>query len=117
MAEHSKFIRGLLDPTQEELIKIAHEFGKEFDALNKAVIEAIEKSLPIDNITVEILEATKNLREFNTQATEGLLECKILSIIIPLLSDHVLRESNHYLRLLKMFEGADYLVMGTDWLE
>lgn len=104
MAEHSKFIRGLLDPTEEELIKIAHEFGKEFDALNRAVIEAIEKSLPIDAITDEILEATRNIKEFNTQGTQGLLNCQILSIIIPLLGDHVLRESNHYLRLLEMFK-------------
>jgi hypothetical protein len=107
MAEHSKFIRGLLDPTEEELFEIANAFGKEFDALNKAVIEAVERCMPIDEITAEIIVATKNIKEFNTQGTIGLLECKIKSIIIPLLGDHVLRETNHYLRILKMFNKAE----------
>ena len=29
------------------------------------------------------------------------LNCKIDSIILPLLADHVLREANHYIRLLE----------------
>ena len=32
---------------------------------------------------------------------EGIETCKIKSIILPLLADHVLREANHYLRLLE----------------
>ena len=35
MAEHSKFIRGLLDPTENELITTANNFGNEFDKLTK----------------------------------------------------------------------------------
>ena len=31
---------------------------------------------------------------------KGILECKIQGLILPLLADHVLREANHYLRLL-----------------
>lgn len=107
MAEHSKFIRGLLDPTENELINAANDFAKEFDELTTAVEEAIEKCLPMDEITNESLEATKGVRDFNAQGTEGLLECKIRSIIIPLLGDHVLRESNHFIRLLKKFQKMD----------
>jgi len=33
MAEHSKFIRGLLDPSEDELILAANNFGNEFDQL------------------------------------------------------------------------------------
>lgn len=104
MAEHSKFIRGLLDPTEDELIKTANNFGNEFDQLTVEAKQAIDKTLPISKVTGDSLKATKKIREFNTQGTKGLLECKIKSIIIPLLGDHVLRESNHYLRLLKIFE-------------
>lgn len=104
MAEHSKFIRGLLDPTEDELIKTANNFGNEFDQLTVEAKQAIDKTLPISKVTDDSLKATKKIREFNTQGTKGLLECKIKSIIIPLLGDHVLRESNHYLRLLKIFE-------------
>jgi hypothetical protein len=104
MAEHSKFIRGLLDPTENSLINIANDFAEEFDELAEKVIEAMDKSLPIDRITEESLVATREVSKFNAQGTEGLLECKIQSIILPLLGDHVLRESNHFIRLLEKFQ-------------
>lgn len=106
MAEHSKFIRGLLDPTENELINAANNFGNEFDQLTAEAKQAMDKTIPLDKVTKDSLEATKAIRAFNTQGTEGLLECKIKSIIIPLLGDHVLRESNHYLRLLKIFNKS-----------
>lgn len=100
MAEHAKFIRGLLDPTEEDLIKTANMFGNEFDILTARAIELNDK---ISDITEEDLNATKNIRNFKAQSTAGLLNCDIRSIIVPLLGDHVLREANHYLRLLKIF--------------
>ncbi|MFX0547731.1 DUF2935 domain-containing protein [Hathewaya histolytica] len=104
MAEHSKFIRGLLDPTEEELINIANNFGNEFDELTEEAKEALDMTIPISEVTEESLDATREIRQFKTQATEGLINCQIRSIIIPLLGDHTLREANHYLRLLKIFE-------------
>jgi hypothetical protein len=100
MAEHAKFIRGLLDPTEEDLIKTANMFGNEFDVLTAKAIELNDK---ISEITEEDLKATKDIRNFKAQGTAGLLNCDIRSIIVPLLGDHVLREANHYLRLLKIF--------------
>jgi hypothetical protein len=105
MAEHAKFIRGLLDPTEEELFKMANDFGNEFDQLTKAAKAALEKTIPPEKVTEESLKATQAIRDFKAQGTRGLLECKIRSIIIPLLADHTLREANHYLRLLKNFKG------------
>ncbi|MGE5473287.1 MAG: DUF2935 domain-containing protein [Ignavibacteriales bacterium] len=104
MAEHSKFIRGLLDPTEETLIETANNFANEFDELTKEAQEAMEKAIPLSKVTEDSLKATTDIKNFNTQGTQGLLNCKIKSIIIPLLGDHVLRESNHFLRLLKIFE-------------
>lgn len=40
------------------------------------------------------------LRDFKEEATKGILGCKIKSVILPLLADHVVREANHYIRLL-----------------
>lgn len=105
MAEHSKFIRGLLDPTEEQLFKAADLFGNEFDQLTAQAKQAMDQTLPMAQITNSTLNATQKIRDFNAQGTKGLLDCKIKSIIIPLLGDHVLRESSHYLRLLKIFEG------------
>jgi hypothetical protein len=103
MAEHSKFIRGLLDPSENELIIAANNFGNEFDQLTAEAKQAMDKTIPLKKVTIDSLNATKQIRDFNTAGTQGLIGCKIKSIIIPLLGDHVLRESNHYLRLLNMF--------------
>ena len=103
MAEHSKFIRGLLDPSENELINTANNFGNEFDELTSEAIQAIDMTVPIAKVTSDSLRATKAIRDFKAQGTQGLLKCRIRSIIVPLLGDHVLREASHYLRLLKMF--------------
>ncbi|KRQ87562.1 hypothetical protein ABG79_00363 [Caloramator mitchellensis] len=106
MAEHSKFIRGLLDPTENELINTANNFGNEFDKLTKEAIEAMDAAMPIAKVTEDSLKATIEIKKFKQQGTQGLVDCKIKSIIIPLLGDHTLREANHYLRLLKIFKTA-----------
>lgn len=103
MAEHAKFIRGLLDPTENELINTANDFGNEFDQLTNEARAAMDMTLPLEEVTNESLRATEQIRDFKAQGTQGLLECRIRSIIIPLLGDHTLREANHYLRLLRTF--------------
>lgn len=103
MAEHSLFIRGLLDPTENELIIAANNFGREFNTLYEEARAAMDQTLPISKITDDSLKATMEISNFNEQGTQGLLNCQIKSIIIPLLGDHVLRESNHFIRLLRIY--------------
>jgi hypothetical protein len=103
MAEHSKFIRGLLDPTENDLISKANDFGNEFDQLTEEAKAAMDNTFPAEQVTADSLMATKEIRDFKAQGTQGLIECKVKSIIIPLLGDHTLREANHFLRLLKSF--------------
>lgn len=103
MAEHSKFIRGLLDPTENDLINTANNFSNEFDQLTAEAKAAMDMTIPLAKVTEDSLKATTEIRDFKAQGTQGLVECKIKSIIIPLLGDHTLREANHYLRLLKIF--------------
>ena len=106
MAEHAKFIRGLLDPTENNLISQADSFGKEFDQLTAEAQAAMDATDPLTRVTDDSIKATEDLRNFKAQGTQGILACQIRSIIIPLLGDHVLREANHYLRLLTMFERS-----------
>lgn len=47
-----------------------------------------------------LLETIK-LRDFKKAGVEGIVECKIKSIILLLFADHVLREANHYIEVLK----------------
>jgi hypothetical protein len=106
MAEHSKFIRGLLDPTENDLIITANEFGNQFDQLTAEARQAMDRTIPPGRVTADSLQATKEIKAFKTAGVQGILGCRIRSIIIPLLADHVLREANHYLRLLNTFSGA-----------
>ncbi len=100
MAEHAKFIAGLLDPSEEALIDTARMFGQEFDKLTIEAKQATMKTYDNSASTVDSIAAMERLRNFKIAGTEGLLACKIKSIIIPLLADHVLREANHYLCVL-----------------
>jgi hypothetical protein len=108
MAEHSKFIAGFLDPSEEALIDTARMFGKEFDALTAEAAEAMRQTGGIARVTAESRDAAKRLRDFKEAGTTGVLDCKIESIIIPLLGDHVLREANHYLCVLGVCESMQH---------
>lgn len=96
MMEHAEFIRGLLDPSEEELIITADNYAEEY----KNIIQNYKTN---SNLTKISLNETTNFRDFKIAGEEGILNCKIKSIIIPLLADHVVREANHFIRLLKSF--------------
>lgn len=105
MAEHAKFIRGLLDPTEEQLFEAANNFGNEFDQLTREAVMALNSTVPLQQVTEDSLAATQAIRDFKVQGTQGILDCKIKSIIIPLLGDHTIREANHFIRLLRMYRN------------
>lgn len=103
MMEHALFIRGLLDPTENTLIQTSNDFAKEYEELLQMARDA--NDMTIDSITDTTLKTTQEYRDFKEAGTKGIAECKIRSIILPLLADHVLRESNHFIRLLRQFES------------
>ena len=88
MMEHALFIRGLLDPCEETLIASANGFAGDY----KRLLEGSGRG--------GAEELTRKFRDFKVAGTQGIEECKIRSVILPLLADHVLREANHYLRIL-----------------
>lgn len=99
MMEHAEFIRGLLDPTEEELMEMADELAEEFQELLEM---ARQQDMRMNNeLTRRSIEKTEEIRDFKIAGTKGIIGCEIRSIILPLLADHVLREANHYLRLLE----------------
>lgn len=102
MMEHSQFIRGLLDPTEEDLIDTADEFAGVFDDLMKEAQHMT--NMTINSVTDQTLNQTVQLKDFKQAGTEGISKCIIRSIILPLLGDHVLREANHYIRLLETYK-------------
>jgi len=98
MAEHAQFISHLLDPTEAALINQANDFAQLFFNLRA---QAESGARPFDQLLQEEIIATNNLRNFKATAEELILACRVRSIIIPLLADHVLREANHFLRILQ----------------
>lgn len=98
MMEHAWFIRGLLDPSEAELISTADDFSKDYARLLKL---ARRQDCKANGLTSETLEETRKYRDFKTAGADGILNCQISSIILPLLADHVLREANHYIRVLE----------------
>lgn len=99
MMEHAFFIRGLLDPTEDDLIATADDFAREYQRLLAMAKE--QDCRAMDELTRKSLEETLKYRDFKAAGTEGILECKIASVILPLLADHVLREANHFIRILE----------------
>ena len=99
MMEHAQFIRGLLDPTECELIETADGFAEDYCRLLEEAKEQDRKAMNV--LTARTLQTTKQYQQFKTAGAEGITVCGIRSVILPLLADHVLREANHYLRILE----------------
>ncbi|HBH0696955.1 TPA: DUF2935 domain-containing protein, partial [Clostridioides difficile] len=91
MMEHALFMRGLLDPSEGELINTSNDFAIKFNELIEKTNEMTDSN--IKNITEETLNETVEFKDFKEAGASGIEQCKIKSIILPLLADHVLREA------------------------
>ena len=68
--------RGLLDPTENELITTANNFGNEF---NRTLYEESKQApwirrLPLSKVTSDSLKAAMEISDFNAKGTQGILE-------------------------------------------
>ncbi|KOP82695.1 DUF2935 domain-containing protein [Cytobacillus solani] len=111
MADHAKFIGHLLDPSERKLVDMARNFSNDFDTL---VFQARDlDSMRPQSQTVPLLDqfldenrvSVVSLRDFKKTARDLIEECKIKSIIHPLLADHVFREAERFLEIIDMFES------------
>lgn len=113
MVEHVKFVRGLLDPSERVLTAAADAFNLEFNRL-LAQARDLESMLwdfrPINDLRrfQEVVEsATVRLRNFKRELFVLLEECAALSVIPPLLADHVRREADHFLDIIEELEELE----------
>jgi hypothetical protein len=102
MKDHAEFVDGMLDPTEKVLKQTAATTAKGFEMLVQESIQAANESQVVQKST----ESTKNIRDYKHNTIVGLINCNIKSIIPPLLADHVLREANHYLKLLGKMKNS-----------
>ncbi|CCL25706.1 DUF2935 domain-containing protein [Clostridioides difficile] len=103
MMEHALFMRGLLDLSEGELINTSNDFAIKFNELIEKTNEMTDSN--IKSITEETLNETVEFKDFKEAGASGIEQCKIKSIILPLLADHVLREANHYIRILESYKN------------
>lgn len=91
MSDHAKSMRGLFDPTEARYFSEADRLARLFDALTGSMRTPTET----------LIADAKSISEFKASTTQGLLGCKIEALMSPLYTDHLLREANHYLYLLR----------------
>ena len=104
MMEHALFIRGLLDPSENELIVAANDFAGDYAQLIADANNMTQRTM--DSVTNKTLDETIKYRDFKATGTKGINQCEIKSLILPLLADHVLREANHYVRILQEMDAS-----------
>jgi hypothetical protein len=110
MADHAKFIGHLLDPSERKLGELARNFSHDFDQLLSQAKD-LESMCP-QSQTAPLLNqfldqnrvSVKSLRDFKKTARDLIEECRIKSIIHPLLADHVFREAERFLEIIDMFD-------------
>jgi hypothetical protein len=108
MADHAKFIRGYLDPSERKLFGTINDFQHEFEML-LAQARDLESMLwdfqPVNDLRRferDVEDATIRLRNFKAKAEELIENTAVLSLIHPLLADHVRREAEKFLSVLEV---------------
>lgn len=96
MSDHSKSMRGLFDPTEAQNFSQADYFVKLYDSLISG--EAARSAGATESAD---LADARNLSVFKADTTQGMIQCKVKSLMSPLYTDHLLREANHYIFLLQ----------------
>jgi Domain of unknown function (DUF2935) len=100
LKEHAQFVRGQLDPEEDQLFNTADAFSNVFDQLQIGTSLLAVQPEYSPEVLQETLQATASLRDFNQMEVQGILDCDIRTITLPLFVDHLTREANHYLRIL-----------------
>lgn len=111
MADHSKFIGHLLDPSERKLVDQAREFSHDFDQLLYQA-QDLDHMRPqsetrplLDQFLDQNRVSVVALRDFKKTARDLIEACRIKSNIHPLLADHVYREADHFLQIIDAFDA------------
>lgn len=112
MADHLKFTRDLVDPSERVLVAEAGLLGEKLDQMN---LQARDQAGMLWHYcpTNELIRFEKDvnqtaclLREFMI-AAEGLTkDCAALSLITPLLAAHLRCETEHFLEVIKLVRAG-----------
>jgi Protein of unknown function (DUF2935). len=111
MADHLKFIRGLLDPSEHETLEQTQALSDKWDQLNlhardlESLLWHMRPTNELMRFEKTVTDAAVNIRDFKATAEKLIKECSLFSLIPPLLADHVRREAEHFLEILEMIKA------------
>ncbi|CEH32288.1 DUF2935 domain-containing protein [Aneurinibacillus migulanus] len=112
MSDHAKFISHLLDPSERNLITEAADLSYQLDQLlfQAVDLEAMRPASQTGRVLSRLIEESRltvqSLYDFKRTIKEMVEECRLRSVIHPLLADHMLREAQRFLDLLDRFEAS-----------
>lgn len=101
MMVHAKAMRQLLDLSEQAAIKKANDFALRFNQLVSKFSNEAKTTVSLKQITSESRRAVVAIREFKATSTDMLLACQLKGVMSALLADHLLREANFYLRIIR----------------
>ncbi len=108
MYEHSKFIRGGLNPSisQEHLIQTADDFARNIERLHAMVVQLP----PTDAAQVSTLMTAaeswvRPLRDFKAMLFSQISACQVIAELPAPLLDHIRREADYFLTMLDRIQG------------
>ncbi|MEG6584835.1 DUF2935 domain-containing protein [Dendrosporobacter sp. 1207_IL3150] len=110
MGDHAKFIAGLLDPSERGFITQANDFTVKFEQLQlhardlDSMLWHFRPNNDLVRFEGDVTEAVNQIRDFKEAARDLIQACKVVSLIPPLLADHVLREAEHFLEILEQIK-------------
>ncbi|MDD4600171.1 hypothetical protein SDC9_04022 [bioreactor metagenome] len=110
MSEHARFIVGLLDPSERGFVEQANNFAVQFEQLQlqaRDLDSMLWHSCPNNDLVrfeKDVTTATNQIRDFKKAARDLIAACKVISLIPPLLADHVLREAEYFLDVLEVIQ-------------
>ncbi len=99
MSDHAKSMRGMFDPTETQYLNEANQFANIFDTLLQSGRLSALAMNPSEDAP---LPQTQAISDFKANTTRGLIECKVKAIMPALYTDHLLREANHFIYLMKL---------------
>ncbi len=108
MYEHSKFIRGGLNPSipQEPLIQTADSFARNIENLHSAVIQTPpQNEAQVNNLVNASRAWVSALRDFKAQLYELINDCRVIAELPAPLLDHIRREADYFLTMLDRVQG------------
>ncbi len=110
MADHTKFIVHLLDPSERILICTAEEFAREFDDLYLqgrdfgSMMHLCKEVNSFRRFLRDVRAAVMRLRNFKKATHDMIVDCRLLGLIPAELADHVYREAEHFLMVLSLMD-------------